>query len=102
MKTHTVGLGMWQETVRNIETRNTQCRTCIIARKRKKFQNETQTLCDLEYGQKQSKTWKMRNTHSRTWIMARKLKNVENETQILFDLVCDKKQGKTWQMKNAH
>jgi len=102
MKTHTVGLGMWQETVRNIETRNTQCRTCIIARKRKKFQNETQTLCDLEYGQKQSKTWKMRNTHSRIWIMARKLKNVENETQTLFDLVCDKKQGKTWQMKNAH
>ena len=95
MKTHTVGLGMWQETVRNIETRNTQCRTCIIARKRKKFQNETQTLCDLEYGQKQSKTWKMRNTHSRIWIMARKLKNVENETQTLFDLVCDKKQGKT-------
>ena len=93
---------MWRETVRNIETRNTQCRTCIIARKRKKFQNETQTLCDLEYGQKQSKTWKMRNTHSRIWIMARKLKNVENETQTLFDLVCDKKQGKTWQMKNAH
>ena len=95
MKTHTVGLGMWQETVRNIETRNTQCRTCIIVRKRKKLQNETQTLYDLEYGQKQSKTWKMRNTHSRTWIMARKLKNVENETQTLFDLVCDKKQGKT-------
>ena len=56
MKTHTVGLGMWQETVRNIETRNTQCRTCIIVRKRKKLQNETQTLYDLEYGQKQLKT----------------------------------------------
>ena len=91
MKTHTVGLGMWQETVRNIETRNTQCRTCIIARKRKKFQNETQTLCDLEYGQKQSKTWKMRNTHSRTWIMARKVKNVENETKNQFDLQYGKK-----------
>ena len=51
-----VGPGMWQETVRNVETRNTQCRTCIIARKRKKLQNETQTLYDLEYGQKQSKT----------------------------------------------
>ena len=85
---------MWQETVRNVETRNTQCRTCIIARKRKKLQNETQTLCDLEYGQKQSKTWKMRNTHSRTWIMARKVKNVENETQILFDLECVTKKEK--------
>jgi len=47
---------MWQETVRNVETRNTQYRTCIIARKRKKLQNETQTLYDLENGQKQSKT----------------------------------------------
>ena len=47
---------MWQETVRNVETINTQYRTCIIARKRKKLQNETQTLYDLEYGQKQSKT----------------------------------------------
>ena len=37
------------------ETRNTQYRTCIIARKRKKLQNETQTLYDLENGQKQSK-----------------------------------------------
>ena len=47
---------MWQETVRNVETRNTQCRNCIIARKLKKLQNETQTLYDLEYGQKESKT----------------------------------------------
>ena len=47
---------MWQETVRNVETIHTQCRTCIIARKCKKLQNETQTLYDLEYGQKQSKT----------------------------------------------
>ena len=91
---HTVGPGMWQETVRNVETRNTQCRTCIIARKVKKLQNETQTLYDLKYGQKQSKTWKMRNTHSRTWIMARKVKNVENETQILFDLECVTKKEK--------
>ena len=53
---HTLQARMWQETVRNVETRNTQYRTCIIARKRKKLQNETQTLYDLEYGQKQSKT----------------------------------------------
>ena len=85
---------MWQETVRNVETIHTQCRTCIIARKCKKLQNETQTLYDLKYGQKQSKTWKMRNTHSRTWIMARKVKNVENETQILFDLECVTKKEK--------
>ena len=47
---------MWQETVRNVEMRNTRCRTCMTARKCKKLQNETQTLYDLEYGQKQSKT----------------------------------------------
>jgi hypothetical protein len=46
-------------------------------------ENETQTLFDLEYGKKHSKTWKMRNAHSGTWIMARKLKNVENGTQTL-------------------
>ena len=85
---------MQREPVRNVETRNTQCWTCIIARIRKKLQNETQTLYDLEYGQKQSKTWKMRNTHPRTWIMARKVKNVENETQILFDLECVTKKEK--------
>ena len=43
---------MWLETVRNIEMRNTQCRTCMIARKRNKLQNETQTLYDLECGEK--------------------------------------------------
>jgi len=32
---------------------------------------ETQTLCDLEYGEKHGKTCKMRNTHCRTWNMAR-------------------------------
>ena len=118
---HTVRPGVWQEKRKLWKMRNTHCRTWNVARtsekrrnekytvldlyyreKRKNLQNETQTLYDLEYGQKQSKTWKMRNTHSRTWIMARKLKNMENETQTLFDLVGDKKQGKMWQIKNAH
>ena len=30
-------------------------------------ENERQTLNDLDYGEKHSKTWKMRNSHSRTW-----------------------------------
>ena len=54
-----------------------------MARKLKNVENETQTLFDLEYGEKHSKMWKMRNTQCRTWIMARKLKNMENETQTL-------------------
>jgi hypothetical protein len=44
-----------------------------MTRKLKNVENETQTLFDLEYGEKNSKTWKMRNAHSRNWIMARKL-----------------------------
>ena len=36
----------------------------------KNVENETQTLFDLEYREKHSKTWKMRNAHSRTWNMA--------------------------------
>ena len=59
--------------------RNTHCRNWIVARKLQKLENETQTLFDLEYGEKHSKTWKMRNAHCRTWNMARKLKIMENE-----------------------
>ena len=32
--------------------RNTHCRTWIMGRKLKKVENETQTLYDLEYGEK--------------------------------------------------
>jgi hypothetical protein len=58
--------------------------------KLKNLENETQTLFDLEYGEKQYKcgklemhtvgtgvwqenwkSWKMRNTHCRTWNMVR-------------------------------
>jgi len=39
-------------------------------KKTKNVKNEAQTLFDLEYGEKHSKTWKMRNAHSRTWTMA--------------------------------
>ena len=53
--------------------------TWNIARKLKNVENETQTLFNLEYGEKHSKMWKMRNAQGRTWSMARKLKYVENE-----------------------
>ena len=62
-----------------------------MARNLKKVDNETQTLCDLEYGEKHSKTWKMRKAHCRNWNMARKLKNVKNEKQTLFYLEYGKK-----------
>jgi hypothetical protein len=54
-----------------------------MARKLKNMQNETQTLFDLEYGEKHSKMCTMRNAHSRTWSMARKLKIMENEKNTL-------------------
>ena len=50
------------------------------------MENETQTLFDLEYGEKHSETWKMRNAQCRTWNMARKLKFTENEKYILLDV----------------
>ena len=53
--------------------------TWNIARKLKNVENETQTLFNLEYGEKHLKTWTMRNQHCRAWIMARKLKIMENE-----------------------
>ena len=58
-------------------------RTWNMARELKNVENETQTLFDLEYCEKHSKTWKMRNTNCRTWIMTRKMKNVENRTKTL-------------------
>ena len=36
--------------------RNTYCRTGIVARKLKNVENDTQTLYDLEYGEKKRKT----------------------------------------------
>ena len=35
--------------------RNTNCRTWIMARKMKNIENETQTLYNLEHGEKHSK-----------------------------------------------
>jgi hypothetical protein len=66
-----------------VENEIGHCRTLNIARKLKNVENETQTLCHLEYGEKHSKTWKMRNAHCRTWSMMRKLKIMENEKHTM-------------------
>ena len=65
--------------------RNAHCRTWNSGEKteKKNLENEIETLYDLEYGEKHSKTWKMRNAHCRTWSMARKLKIMENEKHTL-------------------
>jgi hypothetical protein len=54
-----------------------------MTRKLKNVENVTQTLFDLEYVRKFSKTWKMRNAHCITWIIARKLNIMENEKYTL-------------------
>jgi hypothetical protein len=41
-----------------------------MARKLINFEDEKQTLYDLEYGKKHSKTWKIINVHCRIWSMA--------------------------------
>ena len=53
---HTVGSGIWRETLKNEE--NKKC-----------------TLQDMDYGEKNSKTWKMKHKQCRTWNMARNPKN---------------------------
>ena len=57
--------------------------TWNVARKLKNVEDETQTLYDLEYGEKNCKTWKMRHKNCFTWIMARKLKSVQKEKLTL-------------------
>jgi hypothetical protein len=54
-----------------------------MARKLTNEENETQTLYDLDYGEKHSKTCKMTNAHCRTWSMAKKLKIIENAKHTL-------------------
>jgi hypothetical protein len=51
--------------------RNAHCRTKIVASKLKNVENETQTLYDLEYGEKTDQQRKIGNSHGRTWNMAR-------------------------------
>ena len=58
-----------------------------MARKLKNVENEKQTLFDLEYRKKHSKTWKIKNEHCRTWSMVlhtpEKLKIMQNEKHTL-------------------
>ena len=102
-KTHTVGHEVWQETLKTWRMRNSNCRTWNMARKMKKHgkwekhtvrhgicrktlknvENETQTLHDLECGEKNWKSWKMINALCRTWNVVRKLNIMENEKHTL-------------------
>ena len=66
-----------------MENETTQCRKFNMARKLTNEENETQTLYDLDYGEKHSKTCKMTNAHCRTWSMAKKLKIIENAKHTL-------------------
>ena len=63
--------------------RNSHGSAWNMARKLKNVKNETQTLFDLEYGEKHSKTWIKGKAHFRTLSMARKLKIIENEKHKL-------------------
>jgi hypothetical protein len=60
--------------------------------KLKNVENVKETLFDLEYGEKHTKTRKMQNAHCRTWNMARILKIMGNETQKLSELEYGEKQ----------
>ena len=63
--------------------RNGQCRTWNMARKLKIVEKETQTLFDLEYREKHSKTWKMRNTNLGPGMWGQTQKNMENKKETL-------------------
>ena len=59
-KKNTVGYGILQENIKSRKKRNSHAK-------------------NLEYGQRQWKTFKMRNAHCTTWNMARKWTNEDNE-----------------------
>ena len=84
IKFHTVGPEIWQENGPTEEKRKPPGRTQNVAGNlKKKRKNGTQTLFDLECGEKQSLMWKMRNAQCRTWSKLKKINNVENETHTL-------------------
>ena len=50
-ETNTIRHGIWRETVKNYKYEK-QFRTWIVARKKQKLENETQTLYEVEYGER--------------------------------------------------
>ena len=50
--TNTVGPRIWLETLKNVENEKYTQQTWTMARKLKKVENETETLYDLEHGDK--------------------------------------------------
>ena len=54
-ETHTVGPGIWRDTLKNQKTRNAHQRTWNLARKLKNVENEKCSLQELEYVQKSEK-----------------------------------------------
>jgi hypothetical protein len=80
---NTVWPGIWQETLKNVTNEKNTVRPGIWQENWKNVENKTQTLFDMENGEKHWKTWKMRNAHCWTWIMARKVKIMENEKHTL-------------------
>ena len=72
LEINTAGPGLWQEKLKNVEI-------------------ETQTLYDLEQGEKHSNMWKKRNVHYRTQNMTRKLNIMKNEKHTQQDMKYGKK-----------
>ena len=60
-ETNTVWSGVWRETLKNMKNEMHIVEPGIWQETLKKVQNETQTQFDLEYGEKNSKMWKMWN-----------------------------------------
>ena len=58
-ETHSVGSGIWLETVKNVKYKKYTLCDLDLARKLKNVENETQTLYDLEYCEKHWKTLKL-------------------------------------------
>ena len=68
---------MASNTKKHEKLKKTYCRKRIMARKLKNVENEKQTLQDLEFGEKYSKTYKILNAHCRTCSMVRNTENYE-------------------------
>ena len=65
-ETHILGHDIWQEKLKDMQKRNTHCRTCNMRRNSENVKYEKYTV--------------------ESWILVKKLTNVENETKARYDL----------------
>ena len=96
-----VGPGIWQETLKGWKVRNVHCRTGNMARKLKKWKQDTPTV-RLGIWWETWQTRKMKNSLGRIWKMVRNREKRENVEIHIVGPWLWQENWKTWKMRHNH